>query len=144
MASMRHLDPFLASLLFACSSTQPATTSSATLPPAQESELDAGASDEAASAEPDATAIKPAGPVCVIKREKTSEACAEDCDARLILPGGGYWCSFQCESDGDCGDPALSCPAEIGACMPRCTGNAACTSSGFERCNADAGACDTL
>jgi hypothetical protein len=51
-----------------------------------------------------------------------------------------------CAVTQDCTDLGadLVCPDTIGACMPRCTGDASCITGGFERCDMQTGACDTL
>lgn len=116
---------------------------------------------EAGEARPDAAATRhdagagageDAGPTtgCRAKRASNADLCAEDCDARLLLPAGGYYCSRQCEDSAECAPldsaPAstLVCPNTIGACVPRCTSDATCKSAGFLRCDLSTGGCDTI
>jgi hypothetical protein len=83
---------------------------------------------------------------CGVKRAASAGACADACDARLALPGGGSFCTIQCGHDSDCGGPGadLICPGTVGACVPRCAADASCKAAGFLRCDADTDGCDTL
>jgi len=105
---------------------------------------DGGAGDAAADAAADGGGSVVGS--CVVRRATDGSGCAEDCDARLTLPGGGKWCTMQCEAPSDCATPAgdLTCPPEVVACVPRCTNDATCKALGFKRCDLDAGGCDTL
>jgi len=133
-----------ASIGIACSSTE--TTSGTDAGGATDAASDTisteTGSDSAAS---DAAETAPSD-TCVIKRAATTKDCAELCDARLFLPGGDAWCTITCAKDAECTPLGadLKCSTETGTCMPKCTDNASCTSAGFKRCDADAGACDTI
>lgn len=83
---------------------------------------------------------------CRTGRVAKSDSCDDACDARLTLPGGGTYCTVQCGAPAECNAPmsGLACPADVGACMPRCTTDAACKAMGFARCVVAAGTCDTI
>lgn len=143
-----------ASLAFGCSSTTTsisdggaAALDDAALPAVDPPGPDAASGDTASRPDTgvDAGSDAPTG-ACVVKRAMASSACAEDCGARLTLPGGGVYCTTECAITADCAEYGgdLVCPETIGACVPRCTGNASCTTGGFLRCDTQTGGCDTL
>ncbi|HSO31074.1 MAG TPA: hypothetical protein VLT33_01125 [Labilithrix sp.] len=101
---------------------------------------------DAADGAPPPRADAASGGACVVHRAASSAGCAEDCGARLTLPGGDRYCTIECAVAKDCeGYGAdLICPDTIGACVPRCTGDQACKAGGFARCDAETGGCDTL
>lgn len=87
----------------------------------------------------------PSASGCVIKREASKTMCGDDCDARLTLPGGGWYCTVQCADTSDCGGAAgIICASFSGTCMPTCADNPTCTNQGFARCDTTEGACDTI
>jgi len=153
MRAFAVLVALFASLVSGCSSTTTLTpdggpapidgdaAAPAADPPADAS--DAGPASEDGGAD---TGSEAASGACIVKRAADFAACAEECGARLTLPRGGVYCSTSCETTKDCaalgGD--LICPETIGACVPRCAGNASCTAGGFQRCDTETGGCDTL
>ena len=141
-----------ASFVLSCSSTTRTTSDGGVAAlddaaPAVDPPAVDAASGDAASPDTglDAGSDAPTG-ACVVKRATASAACAEDCGARLTLPGGGVYCTTECAVTADCAELGsdLICPDTIGACVPRCTGNASCTTGGFLRCDTQTGGCDTL
>lgn len=110
---------------------------------------DTDASVDASAEGVDASADAGSGPTvdgCLITRATTAKACAENCGARLTLPGGGSFCTIECATDTECNAPVtgLLCPSTVGACMPKCTKDAECKAAGFARCDPDTKACDTI
>jgi hypothetical protein len=83
---------------------------------------------------------------CVVVVATTGAACAADCEAHLFLPGGMSFCTLTCEGDGACTPYGanLTCAAEVGTCMPRCSDDAGCQAAGFPRCHPVGSFCDTL
>jgi hypothetical protein len=152
---MRRCTFAVLALLVGCSTRTTSTSSpdAGNAPPIDDTDAgndpspDADAGTGADAAVDGGGAIDLAG--CLVKRAASSGACAEECDARLTLPGGGVFCSVACEKASDCASPAaphanLTCPPEVGACVPRCTADASCKAAGFRRCDVAAGGCDTL
>lgn len=124
----------------ACSSTEntPAAGDAAS-EAASEAAVDSGAVDAPVAETGDPR-------TCVVKRAAKTADCAEDCDARLFLPGGDAFCTLMCSTNADCAKYGadLVCSSGTGTCMPKCTADSSCTTAGFKRCDADAGACDTI
>jgi hypothetical protein len=142
----------------ACATGVDATT---TVEPAEPSAPDHAAGTDAASDESAPSAPSPAPDAapdvvegrCHVQRVAKSRDCVRPdgtddhaCDARLTLPAGDVYCTFQCARASDCDGLGadLVCPPEVGACTPRCTGDATCKAGGFKRCDLTAGGCDTL
>lgn len=125
----------------ACSSSEGSSSGGADAA-SDTASADTGAADAGAPE----VASETASTTCVVKRTAKTADCAEDCDARLFLPGGDAFCTLMCAKDGDCTKYGadLGCSSGTGTCMPRCTTDASCTGAGFKRCDADAGACDTI
>ena len=136
---------FFASMGMACSSSE--TSSGTDAGGVTDAGSDTASSETSGSdtASSDAAETAPSD-TCIIKRAATTKDCAELCDARLFLPGGDAYCTITCAKDSECTPLGadLKCSTETGTCMPKCTDNASCTSAGFKRCDADAGACDTI
>lgn len=119
----------------------------------EDASFDAAASDAGAYVPPLDAAPDVADDRCHVKRVAASRDCVRPdgvddhaCDARLTLPAGDVYCTFQCARASDCAGLGLDlvCPPEIGACTPRCASDAACKAAGFLRCDMAAGGCDTL
>ena len=133
---------FVVALLIGCSSNEGGTTNG----------TDSGVATDASDASADAVSdvakevASEVGTACVVKRAPKTADCAEDCDARLFLPGGDAYCTFTCTKNEEC-TPAgadLIRSTETGTCMPKCTANDSCTAAGFKRCDTTVGACDTI
>jgi len=149
--------PFVATLLWGCTSRSASPAGSdggAVTLDSGGAALDDGMVDASAPAMENASTANPSADGggdatlagCGVERAASGAACADACDARLALPGGGSFCTIQCGHDSDCGGPGgnLICPGTIGACVPRCAADASCKTAGFLRCDTDTGGCDTL
>lgn len=112
-------------------------------PPSDARPADGARSPDATLAVPDAA---PAPTACRIETVATSAGCNDDCEVRLFLPNGARFCTLTCASDAACTPygASLTCAAEVGTCMPKCTTDAQCTSQGLARCHPLGSFCDTI
>ncbi len=84
---------------------------------------------------------------CTAKRTPAAApTCGEDCDVRLLLPGGDKYCTMTCAAEKDCAPlgTGLVCSSTVGTCVPACKTDAECTAAGFKRCDTTVGGCDTV
>jgi hypothetical protein len=83
---------------------------------------------------------------CVVVVAASGAACAADCEVHLFLPSGMAYCTLTCGGDPDCTPygAELTCAAETGTCMLRCSDDLGCQAAGFPRCHPVGSFCDTL
>ncbi|MBL8718562.1 MAG: hypothetical protein JNL79_21455 [Myxococcales bacterium] len=135
----------LLAFLVGCSSSTeaPTTTDGATDAAAEAADTSSDAGSDASDAvEADAPASG-----CTAKRTPAAApTCGEDCDVRLLLPGGDKYCTMTCAADKDCAPlgTGLMCSSTVGTCVPACKTDPECTAAGFERCDTTVGGCDTM
>ncbi len=110
--------------------------------------LDAGSADAASHVDAAAVVVDAPPPptACLVTAVTTGAACNDDCDVRLTLPNNGRYCSLICAMDAECTPygTSLACPAEVGACLPRCNTDTECQGQGLPRCHPVGKFCDTL
>ncbi len=143
---MRMMAALLAFLVGCSSSTEAPTTTDGATDAAPEVDAADTSSDAGSDASDAVEADAPASGCTAKRTPAAAPTCGEDCDVRLLLPGGDKYCTMTCTADKDCAPlgTGLMCSSTVGTCVPACKTDPECTAAGFKRCDTTVGGCDTM